>query len=148
MDFLSTNDENKSHYVYMKDFNRFMFNKIKYKIKNTFSDFFFFSSERDLMEDREVSLEINGKQSVKLEIGKIKFKNYFKQIVVPFKIYADLESLLKGLQINDKNKNTSCTEKYQDHIPCSFADKVVCIGYRFGKPVVFIEEKMQSKSLS
>ena len=65
------------------------------------------------MEDREVSLEINGKQSVKLEIGTIKFKNYFKQIVVPFKIYADLESLLKGLQINDKNKNTSCTEKYQ-----------------------------------
>ena len=48
MDFLSTNDENKSHYVYMKDFNRFMFNKIKYKIKSTFSDFFFFSVVKEI----------------------------------------------------------------------------------------------------
>ena len=52
-------------------------------------------------------LKINGKQSVKLESGSIKFKNYFKQIAVLFKIYADFESLLKGLYINDRDKNTS-----------------------------------------
>ena len=56
------------------------------------------------MEHKEICLEINGKQSVKLESGTIKFKNYFKQIDVPFKIYAGFESLLKGLQINDKDK--------------------------------------------
>ena len=28
--------ENKSHYVYIKDFDRFMFHKKKNKIKNTF----------------------------------------------------------------------------------------------------------------
>ena len=27
-------------------------------------------------------------------------------------------------------------KKYQDHIPCSFAYKVVCIGDRFTKPTV------------
>ena len=36
MDLLLIFDENKSHYVYIKDFNRFMFNKTKRKTKNTF----------------------------------------------------------------------------------------------------------------
>ena len=35
MDLLLISNENKSHYVYIKDFNRFMCNKNK-KIKNTF----------------------------------------------------------------------------------------------------------------
>ena len=30
-------DENKSHYVYIKDFYRFMFHKTKLKTKNTFA---------------------------------------------------------------------------------------------------------------
>ena len=37
-----------------------------------------FSCEKILQEDRKVCLKINGKQSVKLRSGSIKFKNYFK----------------------------------------------------------------------
>ena len=37
MDFLRVIDENNSHYVYIKDFDRFMFNKTKNKSKNTFA---------------------------------------------------------------------------------------------------------------
>ena len=58
-----------------------------------------------------------------------------KQLAVSFKIYAHFESLLKGVQSSDKN-NSSYTEKYQDHIPCSFAYKVVCIDNKFSKNVV------------
>ena len=36
MDFLRVIDGNNSHYVYIKDFDRFMFNKTKNKNKNTF----------------------------------------------------------------------------------------------------------------
>ena len=36
MDLLLINDENKSHYAYIKDFNKFMFNKTKYKNKQHF----------------------------------------------------------------------------------------------------------------
>ena len=43
-------------------------------------------------------LSINGKQSVKLE-EIFKFENYFKQISVPFKIYADFECNLKKLNV-------------------------------------------------
>ena len=40
---------------------------------------------------KEDCLSINGAQSVKVEKGTIDFKNYFKQIQVQFKIYADFD---------------------------------------------------------
>ena len=47
---------------------------------------------------KEVCLSINGAQSVRLKNGATEFKNYFKQIPVPFKIYADCESNLKSVE--------------------------------------------------
>ena len=88
-------------------------------------------------------LVINGKQNVKLRKGSISFKNYSKQLPAPFKIYADFECILtatKEVKNSDKN-NSSCTEKYQDHIPCSFAYKVVCVDNRFSKKVVLYKGK-------
>ena len=94
-----------------------------------------------MIEHKENCLIINGKQSVKLKSGSINFKNDFKQLPVPFKIYADFECLLKGVEINDKN-NALCTEKYQDCIPLSFTYKVVCIDNKFSKNVVLGKGKM------
>ena len=93
MDLLLATDGDKSHYVYIKDFDRFMFNKTKNKNKKYFfkSCLQCCSSENVLKEHKEDCLIINGKQSVKLEKGTIEFENYFKQIPVPFKIYADFE---------------------------------------------------------
>ena len=55
-----------------------------------------------MIESKENCLIINGKQSLKLKSGSISFKNYFKQLPVPFKIYADFECILKGLKNSDK----------------------------------------------
>ena len=106
-----------------------------------------------MIEHEQTSLKINGEQTVKLKSGSIKYENHFKQLAVPFKIYADFEFNVEGVKGNDKN-NASCTKKYQDHIPCSFAYKVVCIDDKFSKPVVlyrgknainkFIEEFLKS----
>ena len=76
-----------------KDFHRFMFNKTKYKGKKYFCKNCLqcFSSEKILREHKEDCLVINGKQSVKLESEFISYKNYSKQIPVPFNIYADFE---------------------------------------------------------
>ena len=68
--------------------------------------------------------------------GSIKFKNFFKQLAVPFKIYADFESVSKGVKSNDNDNNASYTKKYQKHNPCSFSFKVVCTDDSFSKPVV------------
>ena len=90
MDLLLLIDDDKSHYVYIKDFDRFMFHKTKNKNKKYFckSCLQCFSSESVLTEHKDC-LNINGKQSVKLEEGIIEFDNDSKQIPVPFKIYSD-----------------------------------------------------------
>ena len=100
MDLLFLNDDDKSHYVYIKDFDRFMFHKTKNKNKKWFckSCLQCFSSENVLIKHKEDCLSINGKQSVKLEEGIIEFENYFKQIPVPFKIYDDFDCSLRGVE--------------------------------------------------
>ena len=101
MDLLLISNENKSHYVYIKDLNRFMCNKTKNENKKFFCKgcLQYFSSENFLIEHKENCLIINGKQNVKLKSGSISFKNCFKQQTVPFKIYADFECLLKKLSV-------------------------------------------------
>ena len=97
MELLLIFDESKSHYVYIKDFKRLMFNKTKNKNKKYFCRCCLqcFSSENVLTEHKENCLVINGKQNVKLRKGSISFKNYYKRLPVPFKIYADFECILR-----------------------------------------------------
>ena len=103
MNLLLLIDNEKSHYVYIKDFNRFMFHRTKNKNRKWFCKSYLqcFSSENVLRKHKEICLSINGKQSVKLEEGIIKFENYFKQIPVPFKICADFECNLKKVKFNE-----------------------------------------------
>ena len=88
-----------NHYVYIKDFNRLMFSKTKNKNKKWFckSCLQCFSSEKVLEEHGKDCLVVNSCQNVKLEKGFIEFKNFNRQIPVPFKIYADFECLLKSV---------------------------------------------------
>ena len=103
IDLLLVIDENKAHYVDTKDFDRFMF----LKTKNKKEDYFFksclqcFSSKNVLAKYKEVCSTINGTQSVRLEKETIEFKNYFKKIPVPSKIYADFECNLKSIESYD-----------------------------------------------
>ena len=81
MDLFLITDENKPHYAYIK--------KNLYAIRQIIV-LQCFSSQRVLIEHKEPCFKINGKQSVKLRSGSIKFKNYFKQLAVPFKIMLNL----------------------------------------------------------
>ena len=51
-----------------------------------------------LTEHKKVCLSINHAQSVKLEKRTTEFKNCFKQIRLPFKIYADFVCNLKSVE--------------------------------------------------
>ena len=137
MDLLLNNDRNKSHYIYFKDFNRLVFNNTKCKNKKHFFRYCLqcFSSERVLAEHKEMYLEINGKQSVELKSSSIESKNHFKKLAIPFKVYVNTAYNLEKIHINDIDKKSSYTEKYQIHISSSFAYKVVCIDDKFSKPV-------------
>ena len=100
MDLSLITDDDILHYVYINDYNRFMFHKTKTKNKK----YFFknclqcFNSKNVLTKHKEVRLGINGAQFLRLEKEVIEFKNDFKQIPVPFKIYADFESNLKSVE--------------------------------------------------
>ena len=140
MDLWLVIDEYKSHYMYIKDFDRFMFHKTKNKNKKYFCKRCLqcFSSRNVLTEHKEVQLSINDGQSVRLEKGTIAFRNYFKQIPAPFKIYADFQCNLKSAE----SYEGSYSNKYQDYIPCSFAYKPFCADDKFSKPIVFFKVKM------
>ena len=73
--------------MYIKDFNKFMFQKTKTKSKKYFCKNCLqcFSRKNVLMEHKEVFLSINGAESIRFEKGTVEFKNYFKQIQVPFR---------------------------------------------------------------
>ena len=54
-------------------------------------------------------MSINSVQSVRLEKGTTEFKNYFKQIPVPFKVYANFECNLESAE----SYEGSYPKKYQ-----------------------------------
>ena len=139
MDLLLLIDDDKSHYVYMKDFNISMFHKTKNKNKKWFfkSCLQCFSKENVLIKHKEDCLSINGKQSVELGKGIIEFQNYYKQTPIPFKICADFECNLENVEYYEG----FYTHKNQNQIPCSFAHKIVCIDNRFSKQIVVYRGK-------
>ena len=111
-----------------------MFHKTKNKNKKWFckSCLQCFSSENVLIKHKEDCLSINGQQSINLEKRTIEFKNYFEQLPVPFKIYADFECNFKNVQCYEG----TYTKKYHEHVPCSYTYKIVCTDDRFSKPIV------------
>ena len=138
MDLLLLSNKFVSHYVYSKGFKRLIFNKTKHKGRKVFgkSCLQSFSSEKVLIKHKEYCLMINGKNNVELEKRFIEIENFNRQIPVPFKIYVDFECVLKGIACGIDNNYFSYTKKYQDHIPCNFAYKVVCIDDKFSKDIV------------
>ena len=98
MNLLLLLDGDKSHYVYIKDFNRFISTKQRIKTKNTFAKVVYSIVVVKMcwQKHKEDCLSINGTQSVRLEKGTFEFNNYSP---VPFKMYVDFECNLKGVEI-------------------------------------------------
>ena len=92
---------------------------------------------------KENCLSINGKQSAILEKGIIEFENYFKQIPVPFKIYADFECNLRDVEIYEG----FYTRKYHEHIPCIMLIELFVLTINLVSQLLFIGEKMLHMNL-
>ena len=89
-----------------------------------------FTTNEILNNYRKQYLLINETQAVKYETGTIKFRNFNKEIPIPFKIYADSECFLKRINI----RKGGYTKLYQKHIPISIGAKLVCIDNKFTLP--------------
>ena len=95
-------NEEKSHYVFIKDFNRLMYSKTKHKDRKHFcmSCLQNFTTKEILNRHRERCLLINDTQAVKYETGTIKFRNFNIQKPILLKVYVDSECSLERLNIN------------------------------------------------
>ena len=102
------------------------------------------SSKNVLVEHKKICLSINGAQSVRLEKRGTEFKNYFKQIQVPFKIYADFECNLKDVECHEgyyTKKNIKIT------FLVVFLIKLFVLMIGLLNKLLFIEVKMQLMNL-
>ena len=141
LNLLLISNEEKSHHIFIKDFNRLMYSEAKtknqHKKHSCMSCLQNFTTKEILNNHRERCLSINYTQAVKYEMGIIKFRNYWKQIPLVFKIYADAECFLKRINI-DEGKYTKL---YQKHILNSIGAKLVCIDDRFTLDTIIFEGK-------
>ena len=97
LNLLLITQENKSRYVFKKDFNCLMYSKSKnqHKKHHCISCLQSFIEEKILNQHKKQCLLINGCQAVNYESGTIKSTNHNKQIPILFKIYAEIECFLK-----------------------------------------------------
>ena len=131
MELLLITDGKNKHYVLIKDFNKLMYNQTKHESRKHFCMYCLqcFSSERVLNNHKENCIQLNGTQAVKMptkDNSILKFNNYHKQQPTPFVIYADIEALLQKVERGQPDSNESYTEKFQRHVDCGSAYKVVC----------------------
>ena len=140
MDLLLVIDGDKTHYVYINGLNRFMFHKTKNKNNKYFCKSYLqcFSSKNVLKEHKEGCLSINGAQSVRLEKRTIEFNNYFKQILVPFKICADFECNLKSVE----SYEVFYSKKYQDQVSCSLVTNLFVLMMSLPNRLLFLQVKI------
>ena len=97
-----------------------------------------FSKENVLIKHTEDCLNINGKQSVQLEEGTIAFRNYFNQMPVSFKIYADFECTLKRAE----NYEGSYTKNINATFPVVILTRLFVLIIDLVNQLSFIEIKM------
>ena len=140
MELLLITEDEKKHFVLIKDFNKFMYKQTKHEHKKYFCMYCLqcFSREDVLNEHKNNCILINGKQSINMpkKGDKVVFKNHHKQLPVPFVIYADFEALTEKIHGCKPNNEKSYTEAYQKHTDCGYGYKVVCCyDDKYSKPV-------------
>ena len=57
----------------------------------------------------------------------VRFRNYERLHDVPFVVYADFESFVFPLDVEDEDPTRSYTTKYQSHVPSGFCYTIKCV---------------------
>ena len=128
IDLLITEEVEKNHYVWIKDFDKLNYKQTAHKEKKHFCKNCIqcFSSKEILEKHKSDCLVLNNSQAVSLpkENTTISFNHLKKTIAIPFVIYADFEALVP--KYKEAKQLGKSTIKYQKHKICSYGYKVVC----------------------
>ena len=133
LNVLLISNEEKSHYVLIKDFNGLMYSKTKHKDRKHFwmACLQKFTTIKILNNHRERCLSIDGIIYMKLEQLNLKTSIIKYLYYLKFMLIQNVESIDKPLRNN--------TKLYQEDTPNSIGAKLVCIDDRFTLPTkIFI----------
>ena len=117
------NKQDNYHYCWIKHLSRLLFDQNKHKGKTNFCDRCLYGFDL-LINHKDECYGINDR-ATKIQMPapgeKIKFKNYHKQMQVPFVIYADFEIIIKPYQAAAGDKS----EIKSRHKACGFGYQIV-----------------------
>ncbi|XP_050512833.1 uncharacterized protein LOC126888532 [Diabrotica virgifera virgifera] len=120
------NSEIKYHYCHITDMSKLVagqLNKRKVKLFLCNRCLNYFSTEGKLSEHEKMCADMNNCKMSFPKYDAVSFKNYTYKQTTPFVIYADFECMLE--KVTDL-QTSSCTKKYQKHIPYSAGYYVKC----------------------
>ena len=123
IDLLRIDEEEKSHYVYIKDLSRFLnYQKSKFCKKSYFCKYCHsgFGTQELLNKHHEKGcMEVEGQQiEMPKPDEKMKFKQHYRKLRCPFVVYADFECLTE--EVEKPTDKDIKTYNYQKHKPCGF----------------------------
>ena len=125
VDLLLLSNSTNSHSVRVEDFNRFMTNKTKHCKKHFCLPCF--SISKVLGYRAKNCLASNHTKSVLLpeETEYVNFQNFKRLAKASVIIYGDFECIL--IPSTDNINFVPNTKEYQDHIICSYGNKLICV---------------------
>ena len=134
VNLLLTERDGSTHYSTITGFSRLVCSQVS---RHNGKQFYCYRclhgfSRQDLLDEHKPLCSKTDAQRVKMPVGgtKLKFTNVHKQLRAPFVVYADFECLLKPYEVETSPVGVtegarSQSIPYQEHIPCSYAYKVV-----------------------
>jgi len=142
IDLLFVEEEEKCHYVWVKNFNKLMNTQTKNERRKYFcrNCLAHFMSEAKLNDHTPRCLTVNTGQTDELPEKSspnsvVNFKAINRTIPVPFVIYADCEAISKKLPSENLSDNKTGTVKTHEQECCSYGYKVVCLyDSKYSKP--------------
>ena len=138
--------DGKYHYSLIKSFSRLFRSQITSRTngrihicKRCFSHF----SKEELFQRHIEYCSSNESVVVKMPAknSKLGFKNYFKQLPIPFVVYADFECFTKSIETCKPNPAGSYTLGYQKHEPSGFCFYIKGIVPNIFKPIIYTKQR-------
>ena len=144
IDLFLYEEDGVSHYTLIKNFNRLIKSQ-KTKSKNgeifickrCFSHY----TKEELLEKHIKYCSNNQTALIKMPEPNtmLHFKNYYKQLPIPFIVYADFECFTKPMNTCSPNPKESYNYNYQKHVPSGFCFYIKGIVGQF-KPVIYTKK--------
>ena len=146
IDLFLYEEDGKHHYSLIKNFSRLFRSQLTSRTQEPIQIckrcFSYFTKE-ELLQKHILYCSNNETVSVKMPQPNtmLHFKNYYKQIPIPFVVYADFECFTKPMNTCSPNPKESYNYNYQKHEPSGFCFYIKGVVDTKFKPIIYTKTK-------